>query len=104
MEKKMYYSCEPNIRGSFDMKSRMMYGANKNWFLSKEEALIDYNKALVVAQEKYNNILNAISKIKETLGDFSFEYYMIGDTYGIDDSGMYLSFEIDGYEFKFPQY
>lgn len=54
--------------------------------------------------DKYNQLLKAFAKIKEDMDlDFSFDYYMEGDTYGIYDEGCYISFLVNGYEFKFSQ-
>lgn len=105
MEKKKYYRFENESEGSnnFILKEKFLYGANKNCFTSKEEAETHFKEAYKIALEKYENIVNGINKLKESLGDFSYDYFMCGDTYGIDSDGMYIEFEVNGYNFMFPQ-
>ena len=67
----------------------MLYGANKNCFISKEEAKTHFEEANKIALEKYENIIDGINKLKESLGDFSYDYFMCGDTYGIYSDGIY---------------
>jgi hypothetical protein len=68
-----------------------------------EEADAHFNNALALAQKKYEKIMNGINKLKESLGEFSYDYFMEGDTYGIYDDGLFITFEVNGYVFKFPQ-
>lgn len=103
MEKKKYFRYEPNDNGSFILKERMFYGANRNCFLTKEEATNHFEKAEKVALEKYEKIMNGINKLKEEVGDFSYDC----DVHVHDDSGlytiMYIEFNVDGYDFRFNQ-
>ena len=41
--------------------------------------------------------------LKQELGDFEYDFFMCGDTFGIYDCGKYISFEVNGYNFKFSQ-
>ncbi|MDF2879543.1 MAG: hypothetical protein K0R54_100 [Clostridiaceae bacterium] len=105
MEKKKYYRFENESEDSnnFILKEKLLYGANRNCFISKEEAKTHFEDANKIALEKYKNIMNGINKLKESLGDFSYDYFMCGDTYGIESDGMYIHFEVNGYDFQFPQ-
>lgn len=103
MEKKKYYRYENENDNNFILKEKLLYGANRNCFISKEEAKTHFEKANKIALVKYENIMNGINELKELLGDFSYDYFMCGDTHGIYSDGMYIQFEVNGYEFKFPQ-
>lgn len=105
MEKKKYYKYENETPGdnNFILKEKLLYGAGKNCFPSEEEAKTHFEKANEIALAKYENIMNGINELKKSLGDFSYEYFMCGDTHGIYSDGMYISFEVNGYEFNFPQ-
>lgn len=104
MEKKKYYRYENQSEGSnnFILKEKLLYGANRNCFVLKEESKTHFEEAYKIALVKYENIMNSINKLKELLGDFSYDYFMCGDTYGIYSDGMYIQFEVNGYNFKFP--
>lgn len=101
----IYYRFECDVAGSNDfiLRERLSYGPSKNCFKTKEEARFHFDNAKKIALKKYENILEGLKKIKESLGDFSYEYYILGDTYGIYDEGMYISFEVNGYDFEFRQ-
>jgi len=105
MEKKKYYKYEHKSEDSSDfiLKEKLLYGANRNCFTSKEEAKTHFDEANKIALVKYENIMDGINKLKESLGDFSYEYFMCGDTHGIYADGMYIQFEVNGYDFNFPQ-
>jgi hypothetical protein len=105
LEKKIYYRFENKSEGSnnFVLKEKLLYGANRNCFKTKEEAKTHFEEANKIAQEKYEKIMDGIHKLKESLGDFSYDYFVRGDTHGIDADGMYITFEVNGYEFEFPQ-
>lgn len=102
-ELKKYYRAEAKCNSDHKIVEREMYSQG-NWFLTKEEAKADFLRAYEIAENKYNKLLSAFSKIREELDiDFCFDYYMEGDTYGIYESGCYISFRVNGYEFKFLQ-
>lgn len=105
MEKKIYYRFENESEDSnnFIIKEKLLYGANRNCFTSKEEAKTHFEEANKIALEKYENIMNGINKLRESLGDFSYDYFMCGDTHGIYSDGLYIRFEVNGYDFQFPQ-
>lgn len=103
MEKRKYYRCEPNDTGSFNVRELMLYGAGKNCFLTKEEAVKHFENAERVALDKYEKLMIGISKLKKEIGDFNFGC----EIEVLDDSGlettMYVEFLIDGYEFRYNQ-
>ncbi|MDF2879994.1 MAG: hypothetical protein K0R54_551 [Clostridiaceae bacterium] len=103
MEKKLYYIYEPNNKGSFSIKEKMLFGPWKNCFLTKEEATIHFEKAERTALDKYEKIIIGINKLKKELGNFTYEC----DVEVLDDSGletyMYIEFNVDGYNFRFNQ-
>lgn len=105
MEKKLYYQYKNKSVGGneFVLVEKWLYGAGINCFLTKEEAKAHFLEAIKIASKKYDKIMKGIDKLKESLGDFTFDYYMCGDTYGIDSDGMYLTFEVNGYIFRYPQ-
>ncbi|WP_373262097.1 hypothetical protein [Hungatella hathewayi] len=103
MEKKKYYRYEPDDYGTFRIKERYFYGPNKNCFFTKNEATIHFKNAEKIAIDKYEKIMNGISKLKEKVGDFSYDC----DVHVDDDSGLYttvyIEFNVDGYDFRFNQ-
>lgn len=103
MEKKKYYRYEPNENGTFYIKERMLCGAGKNCFLTKDEATNHFKKAQHIALDKYEKIEIGISKLKEAVGGFSYDC----DVKALDDTGlettMYIEFNVDGYDFRFNQ-
>lgn len=105
MEKKKFYRFENDSEDSnnFILKEKLLYGANRNCFLSKEEAKAHFDEANKIALKKYENILEGLNILKESVGDFSYDYFMRGDTHGIYSDGMYIQFEVNGYNFQFPQ-
>lgn len=104
MEKKKYYRCVPTKQRSYIIEELLLNGAHRNCFLSKEEAVRHFEMAEKIAIEKYNSIIDGINKLKESLGNFYFDYYMEGDTYGIYESGLFIAFEVNGYLFEFLQW
>jgi hypothetical protein len=105
METKLFYKYENKSDGknNFVMKEKALHYANRNCFNSPEEATKHYKNAYKIALKKYNNIMDGLRKLKEINGDFSFEYFMNGDTHGIYEDGLYISIEVDGYNFEFEQ-
>lgn len=103
MEKRKYYRYEPNDRGSFGIVEKLLYNAHKNCFLTKEEATLHFEKAEKKALEKYEKIMIGIAKLKEEVGDFTYDC----EVFVHDDSGlyttMYIEFDVDGYNFTFKQ-
>ncbi|RHB42013.1 hypothetical protein DW886_15775 [Enterocloster aldenensis] len=103
MEKKKYYRYEPYDNGYFILKEKMLYRADKNCFLTKEEAANHFENAQETALDKYEKIMNGICRLKEEVGDFTYDC----DVYVHDDSGletrMYIEFNVDGYDFRFNQ-
>lgn len=96
MEKKMYYRYENESINSniFVLKEKLLYSAGKNCFISKKEAKVHFKKANEAALIKYKKIMNGIGQLKESLGGFRYDYFMIGDTYGIESEGMYIELEV----------
>ena len=103
MEKKLYYRAIPTVNGSYYIKTAELIGRGKNYFLTEEEAITHFMKAKTVALEKYEKITVGLNKLKEKLGDFSFdcEIEVLDDT-GLETT-MYLEFIVDGYIFRFNQ-
>ena len=101
MDKKLYYKAIPEENGKFHIIKEELKGRWKNCFLTEEEAIEHFTNAKMTALEKYEKIKIGINKLKEELGDFSFECEVEVD----DDSGLeienYIEFEVDGYIFKF---
>lgn len=52
MEKRKYYRYEPNDRGIFRLKEKIVFGAQKNCFLTKEEATAHFVRAEKIAVDK----------------------------------------------------
>ena len=104
-EKELYYRYEHKTENSdtFVLKEKMLYGAGLNCFKNKEDATKHFKNAEEIAQEKYSKIMDGIEKLKDLVGDFSYNYFMSGDTYGIEEDGLYISFEVNGYNFTFSQ-
>jgi hypothetical protein len=69
-------------------------------FLSKEEALADYNTALDQAFEKFKAISIQLKELS-TKFDFHISYTMEGDTHGIYEDYQYVCIKVDGYEIMF---
>lgn len=101
MDKRKYYRYEPNDRGIFRLKEKMLFGAKRNCFLTKEEATAHFVHAEKIAVDKYEKIILGINKLKEEVGNFSYDC----DVKVLDDSGlettMYIEFNVDGYDFRF---
>lgn len=102
-ERKKYYRYEPDDNGSFRIMEKMLFGANKNCFLTKAEATKHFQNAEKKALDKYEKIILGIDKLKKEVGEFSYDC----DVEVLDDSGlmtaMYIEFDVDGYNFKFNQ-
>ncbi|MBE7728070.1 MAG: hypothetical protein E7244_27885 [Enterocloster citroniae] len=103
MEKKTYYRYEPDDYGTFIIKEHILYGPKRNCFLTKEEATNHFENAQRVALNKYKKIMSGINRLKEEVGDFSYDC----DVYVHDDSGleikMYIEINVNGYDFRFNQ-
>lgn len=104
-EKILFYRYENDTIGKneFSIKERMFYAANKNCFLTKEEATAHFEESHKIALDRYEKVLWGIKKLKESLWDFSYNYFFLGDTYGIYDDGLYIEINVNGYDFQFPQ-
>ena len=81
----------------------MMYTAGVNCFLTKKEAVTHFKTANKIASKKYKKIMNGLNLLNNTVGEFSYNYFVHGDTYGIVSEGLYISFEVNGYDFRFLQ-
>jgi len=44
-----------------------------------------------------------MEKLKESIGGFSYNFFYLGDSYGIDDEGLYIEIPVNDYRFQFPQ-
>ena len=103
MEKNKYYRCEPKDDGLYRIKELNLYGAGKNCFLTKEEAVKHYEKAEKKASKKYEKIMEGLQKLKNSVGNFSYDC----EATAYDDTGletqMYIEFYIDGYNFRYNQ-
>lgn len=104
-EKKLFYRYENEVTGrnKFTIAEKMLYGANRNCFLTKEEATTHFEESYKVALDRYEKIIEGIQKLKESLGDFSYSYFFHGDTYGIHEDGLYIEISVNGYDFQFSQ-
>lgn len=103
MEKKIYYEAIPTTNGDFYIKKRELKGRWRNCFLTEEEAVRHFTNAQMIALKKHEKITEGLRKLKEELGDFSFDC----EIKVLDDSGlditMTLEFDIEGYNFRFEQ-
>lgn len=103
MEKKLYYRAISEINGKFHIIKEELRGKGKNCFLTEEEAVRHFTNAKMIALEKHEKITEGLRKLKEELGDFSFDC----EIEVLDDSGleitMTLEFDIEGYNFRFEQ-
>lgn len=104
MNKIKYYRFEQESPDTnFVLKEKLLYGAGVNCFLTRDEAWVHFEEANKIAQKKYESIMEGIDNLKNSLGNFSYEYFMHGDTYGIYEDGLYIQFEVNGYDFMFLQ-
>jgi len=104
-EKKVFYRYENDEigRNKFSIKEREFYAANRNCFLTKEAATAHFEESYNTALDRYKKIIAGIEKLKESLGDFSYNYFLLGDTHGIYDEGLFIEISVNGYDFEFPQ-
>lgn len=104
-EKKLFYRYESKTTGKndFAIVEKMLYGAHRNCFLTKEEATTHFEDSYKTALDRYEKIIEGIEKLKESLGDFSYSYFFHGDTHGIYEDGMYIEISVNDYDFQFPQ-
>lgn len=105
-ELKTYYRVIPLYDSNYKIEKLQLYGCNRNrnCFLSEEEAKVDFLKAQEIALSKYNQILEGLEELKKKLNiNFYFDYFMEGDTFGIDKDGMCINISINGYDFEFLQ-
>lgn len=109
-EKILFYRYENDTIGKneFSIKEKKTgiskyHMLDKNWFLTKEEATAHFEESHKIALDRYEKVLWGIKKLKESLWDFSYNYFFLGDTYGIDDDGLYIEINVNGYDFQFPQ-
>mgnify|MGYP001003740391 FL=1 len=102
-EKLLFYRYENDAIGKNEFSIKEKKTFDKNWFLTKEEATAHFEEAYKIALDRYEKIIEGIEKLKETLGDFSYEYFLLGDTNGIYDDGLFIEIVVNGYEFEFPQ-
>lgn len=104
-EKKKFYHYvnQSSGKNNFECKEIMLYAAWVNCFPTKEKATAHFEEAYKIALEKYKQIKEGIQKIKDTVGNFSYTYFMEGDTHGIDDEGMYILITVNDYDFEFTE-
>lgn len=101
MEKKLYYRAIPEVNGNFHIIKEELKGRGKNCFLTEEKSVEHFTNAKMIALEKYKKIMAGLQKLKEELGDFSFDC----EVEVLDDSGLeiknYVEFDVEGYIFRF---
>ena len=104
-EKILFYRYENKTTGknNFAITEKMLYGANKNCFLTKEEATTHFEESYKIALDRYEKIIDGMEKLKESIGDFSYSYFLDGDTHGIYEDGLYIEISVNDYDFHFPQ-
>lgn len=104
-EKVLFYRYENKSTGenNFVITERMLYSANRNCFLTKEEANTHFEESYKTALGRYEKIVDGMKKLKESLGDFSYSYFFHGDTHGIYEDGLYIEISVNGYDFQFSQ-
>lgn len=89
------------IEVSFVSKKKCFLEQKEIAFLTKEEATAHFVHAEKIAVDKYEKIILGINKLKEEVGNFSYDC----DVKVLDDSGlettMYIEFNVDGYDFRF---
>ncbi len=99
----MFYSCKQDLtkKNGYKIIKKETKGRWKNFFDTESEAIQDFKKAESIADEKHNNFVDAIIKLRDKIGSFSFDYeYVV-----LDDSGLDIypcvEFVVNGYEFKY---
>lgn len=104
-EKKLFYRYENKATGknNFAITEKMLYAAHKNCFPTKEEATAHFEESYKIALDRYEKLKVELEKLKKSIGDFSYKYFVHGDTYGIDEEGLYIEINVSGYTFQFPQ-
>lgn len=104
-EKTLFYKYENKATGrnKFTIAEKMLYGANINCFTTKEAATSHFEKSYKVALDRYEKIIDGMQKLKESLGDFSYDYFFHGDTHGIYEDGLYIEISVNDYDFQFSQ-
>lgn len=105
LDKKLFYRYENKSTGrnNFKIAEKLLYGAHKNCFLSQEDATAHFEESYNIALNRYEKILEGMEKLKESIGDFSYEYFFHGDTHGIYEDGLYIGIRVNDYDFQFPQ-
>jgi hypothetical protein len=104
-EKTLYYRYENDeYDNNFKLKEILSYGKSQNCFTNKEDAFEHFTKSQELADIKYNNIMNGINELIELYGEFRFDYFVKGDNQGMEEDGMYLEIEINGYCFNYEWY
>lgn len=104
-EKVLFYRYENKTIGknNFAIAEKMLYAANRNCFLTKEDATAHFEESYKIALDRYEKIIDGMKKLKESLGDFSYSYFFDGDTQVIYEDGLYIEINVNGYDFQFPQ-
>lgn len=72
----------------------------ENQHLTKEDAIQAITPVVEKAKEKYQKIVEAFNLIQSNM-NCCISYRMVGDTYGIDEDSLYVSFEMNGFDFQF---
>lgn len=104
LELKKYYRAVPLFGYDYKIEEIEAYGPPCNGFLSGKEAKADFLEAQKLALSKHNQILKGLESLRKKLDvDFRFDYFMAGDTYGIDECGYYIGLSVNTYDFKFVQ-
>jgi hypothetical protein len=92
-----------NLTESSSPKIEVLYLKNipsdiKEWFTDKEKAIDSFNKAKSIALDRAKVIKETLAKLEKEL-EFHLDYEMLGDTYGIYESYLYINFTENGYNF-----
>ena len=72
----------------------------KNYSITKQDVIDKLKPILIKAKDKFKNCEKLLSELQKQF-DFEVSYTMLGDTYGIYEDHLDITFEIDGVFCKF---
>lgn len=80
------------------IQQRKFWKKPEDWFNTEEEATSRFLEVQSIAKKRAVEIEKDLDSLKKRLG-FDIGYTMEGDTYGIHEDYLYISIQVDGYEF-----
>lgn len=72
----------------------------ENQHLTKADAIAAITPVVPKAEEKYKQIVEAFNSLQSNMA-CHISYRMDGDTHGIYEDSLYVSFEMNGFDFQF---